>query len=178
MARRRGVALHERSSLTHINRRRGLPPHHRSIPSDPEMPMKILLPVDGSDYTKRTLAYIAAHDELLGAGHEFTVLTVVPAVPAHAARFLDRAMLDGYYVEEAEEVLRPVKRFAEQQGWKVRAVQLQGHAAETIAAFAESEKADLVVMGTHGHSSIGNVVLGSVANGVLARCKVPLLLIR
>ena len=39
--------------------------------------MKILLPVDGSDYTKRTLSYIAAHDELLGEGHEYTVLTVV-----------------------------------------------------------------------------------------------------
>jgi len=33
-------------------------------------------------------------------------------------------------------------------------------------------------MGTHGHSSLGNVILGSVASGVLARCKVPVLLIR
>jgi len=33
--------------------------------------MKILLPIDGSDYTKRMLSYIAAHDELLGSGHEY-----------------------------------------------------------------------------------------------------------
>jgi hypothetical protein len=39
--------------------------------------MKILLPVDGSDHTKRMLAYIAAHDELLGAAHEYTLVTVV-----------------------------------------------------------------------------------------------------
>jgi len=32
--------------------------------------MKILLPVDGSDHTKRMLSYIAAHDELLGAHHD------------------------------------------------------------------------------------------------------------
>jgi hypothetical protein len=35
-------------------------------PIHPETQMKILLPVDGSDYTKRMLSYIAAHDELLG----------------------------------------------------------------------------------------------------------------
>ena len=51
--------------------------------------MKILLPVDGSDYTKRMLSYIAAHDELLGAGHEYTALTAVSKIPGNAARFLD-----------------------------------------------------------------------------------------
>jgi nucleotide-binding universal stress UspA family protein len=33
-------------------------------------------------------------------------------------------------------------------------------------------------MGSHGQSALGNVVLGSVASGVLARCDVPVLLIR
>jgi nucleotide-binding universal stress UspA family protein len=33
-------------------------------------------------------------------------------------------------------------------------------------------------MGTHGRSSLGNVVLGSVASGVLARSRRPVLLIR
>ncbi len=37
--------------------------------------MKILLPVDGSDYTKRMLGFVAAHDELFGAGNELTVFT-------------------------------------------------------------------------------------------------------
>ena len=53
-----------------------------------------------------------------------------------------------------------------------------GPAAEEIAAIGEAEKVDLIVMGTHGHSSLGNVILGSVASGVLARCKLPVLLIR
>lgn len=34
--------------------------------------MKILIAVDGSDYTKRMLACIAAHDEWLGAAHRYT----------------------------------------------------------------------------------------------------------
>jgi nucleotide-binding universal stress UspA family protein len=140
--------------------------------------MKILLPVDGSDYTKRMLAHVAAHDELLGPGHEYTVFTAVAPIPAHAARFLDRSMLDLYYREQADEVLGSVKRFVDQKGWTVKVAHAVGHAADAIAAFAEAEKPDLIVMGTHGHSALGNMVLGSVASGVLARCRTPVLLVR
>ena len=140
--------------------------------------MKILLPVDGSDYTKRMLAYIAAHDELFGTEHDYTMLTVVAPIPANAARFLDRSVLDDHYREQAEQALRPVRKFAAQQGWKVRVIHVHGHAAEEIAALATAEKSDLIVMGAHGHSALGNLVLGSVATGVLARSRVPVLLIR
>ena len=140
--------------------------------------MKILLPVDGSDYTKRMLGYVAAHDELFGAAHEYTVFTAVAPIPTHAARFLDSQTLEAHYHEQAESVLRPVRKFADQQHWKLSVVHAHGHAAEAVAALAEELQPDLIVMGTHGHSALGNVVMGSVANGVLARCKVPVLLIR
>ena len=127
--------------------------------------MKILLPVDGSDYTKRMLGYVAAHDELFGPAHEYTVFTAVAPIPAHAARFLDGKMLSTYYDEQAESVLRPVRKFADQHQWKVSVVHVHGYAAEAIAALAEESHPDLIVMGTHGHSALGNVGLGSVANG-------------
>ena len=38
--------------------------------------MNILLAVDGSAYTKKMLAYLATHEDLLGASHSYTVLTV------------------------------------------------------------------------------------------------------
>jgi len=139
--------------------------------------MKILLAIDGSQVTKRMLGYVAAHDELFGPAHDYTVVNVVAPVPGYAARFLDQTILDDYYRQEAEQVFKPVRDFAEMQHWKLRLVHKHGHAAEVIAATAESEHCDLVVMGTHGHSSLGNVVLGSVATGVLARCKMPVLLI-
>ncbi len=139
--------------------------------------MKILLAIDGSLVTKRMLSYVAAHDELFGPSHDYTVVNVVAPVPGYAARFLDKKILDDYYREEAEQVFKPVRSFADLQHWKLRLVPLHGHAAEAIAATAENEHCDLVVMGTHGHSSLGNVVLGSVATGVLARSKKPVLLI-
>jgi nucleotide-binding universal stress UspA family protein len=51
-------------------------------------------------------------------------------------------------------------------------------AVEAILDEVERAGADLVVMGTHGRSGPGRWVYGSTAEGVLARCTVPLLLIR
>ena len=140
--------------------------------------MKILLPVDGSDYTKRMLSYLAAHDELLGASHDFHFLNAVVPVPSYATRFLEDGVLGTFYRDEAERVLKPVRAFADQHHWNYRATFVHGYAAMEIARAADVEKSDLIVMGSHGHGSLSSVVMGSVANAVLARCKVPVLLIR
>jgi nucleotide-binding universal stress UspA family protein len=140
--------------------------------------MKILLPVDGSEHTKHMLSYLAAHEELLGANHEYTAFTVVLAIPPHATHFVDRTTLAGYYDEQAAVVLKPVRAYSEQKHWHVTWAHAHGHAADEIVAFATVQKIDLIVMGAHGHSALGNVILGSVTTGVLARCKIPVLLIR
>jgi nucleotide-binding universal stress UspA family protein len=53
-----------------------------------------------------------------------------------------------------------------------------GHAPDVIAKLADKGKFDLVVMGSHGHSNLMNLVMGSVTNQVIARCKAPVLLVR
>ncbi len=140
--------------------------------------MKILLAVDGSAYTKKMLAYLATHDDLFTAGSDYTVLTVRPALPARAVSVAGRDLVDSYHLEEAERVLAPVSKFLLRHGidaktsWKVGAVGV------TIAKFAQSGKFDLVVMGSHGHSSLMNMVMGSAATQVLSQCEVPVLLVR
>ena len=140
--------------------------------------MKILLAVDGSAYTHRMLAHLAAHDELLGAGHQYTALTVVAPVPSRAAGFLSHDVLHGYYEGQAEQVLKPVRSFAAQQGWQIDCRHAVGHAADAISEFAEAGKFDLLVMGTHGHSALGSMVLGSTTSRVIAQSKLPVLLVR
>ena len=140
--------------------------------------MNILLPVDGSEHTQHMLSYLAAHDELLGRDHVFTALTVVPSIPLHASRFVDRKTLTEHYEEQAELVLGPVRSFCDQKNWRVQWAQAHGHAADEIVAYATDQKVDLIVMGTHGKSALSNMILGSVTTGVLARCKIPVLLIR
>ena len=140
--------------------------------------MKILVAVDGSPFTKRMLAYLTAHDEFPGRGHEYTVLHTVAPVPPRAAAVLDKTTLEAYYQDESDKVFKPIRTFLSKQGIDAKFVFKTGHAAETIATFAEKGKYDLLVMGSHGHGSLTNLVMGSVATKVLARCTTPVLLVR
>jgi nucleotide-binding universal stress UspA family protein len=140
--------------------------------------MKILVAVDGSPFTKRMLAYLTAHDEFPGRGHEYTVLHTVAPVPPRAAAVLEKATLDAYYQDESDKVFKPIRTFLSKQGIDAKFVFKTGHAAETIATVAEKGKYDLLVMGSHGHGSLTNLVMGSVATKVLARCTTPVLLVR
>lgn len=140
--------------------------------------MKILLAVDGSTYTKRMLAYVAAHDELLGSGNTFTLLTVVTSVPPQVTNFIDKATLQKYYEDEAEAVFKPVRAFAEQNHWKPTFLHQVGHTSDVIADTAKTGKFDLLIMGSHGHSTLGTLVLGSVTTRVMARCTTPVLIVR
>lgn len=140
--------------------------------------MKILVAVDGSSYTRRMLAYLAAHDEWMGPHHAYTVLTVVPAVPPRAAAVLPKDVLRSYYDDEAAKVFKPIRSFFAKQGLAAEFVAKTGHAAAAIAALADKGKYDLLVMGSHGHGSLGNLVLGSVVTKVLAHAGTPLLIVR
>ncbi|MEY2892284.1 MAG: hypothetical protein RJA98_2192 [Pseudomonadota bacterium] len=141
--------------------------------------MKILVAADGSAFTKHMLAYLAAHDEWLGAGrHEYTVVTSVPALPPRAAAVVDKDLIKGYYAEEADKVFKPIRTFFKRQGIAAEFVSKTGSAPEVIAKLAESGGFDLLMMGSHGHGSLTNLVMGSVATKVMAHCKTPVLLIR
>jgi nucleotide-binding universal stress UspA family protein len=140
--------------------------------------MKILIAADGSSYTKRMLAYLAAHDEWLGDRHDYTVLTVVMGVPSRAAAVLDKATLKAYYADEAARVFKPIRSFFARQGIEANYVAKVGHAADEIATLAEAGHYDLLAMGSHGHGNLASLVMGSVAARVMARCKTPLLLVR
>lgn len=140
--------------------------------------MKILLAVDGSKFTKKMLAYLTTHDALFAPTHEYTILTVRPALPARASAMVGKSAVEGYHTEEAEKVLAPVGKFLLRHGIDAKSSWKVGHAGETIAKFADSGKFDLVIMGSHGHGELMKMVMGSVATQVLAHCGVPVLLVR
>ena len=140
--------------------------------------MNIVLAADGSPYTKRMLAYVAAHDEWLGTHHRYVVVTAVPGIPPRAASFLDKDVVQGFYRDEAEKVFKPIRAFFKQRGIEAEFVSKVGPAADVIAKLVNGGSFDLVLMGSHGHGNVANVVMGSVATKVIATCKVPVLLVR
>ena len=140
--------------------------------------MKILIAVDGSPHTKSMLAYLAAHDEWLGPTHQYTVLHCAPKVHPRAAAVIDAPALKDYYVDESEKVLEPIRAFFSRHRLDVTFTAETGDAAEVIAEFADRGKFSLLMMGSHGHGALGNLVMGSVATKVLAACKAPVLIVR
>ncbi len=63
-------------------------------------------------------------------------------------------------------------------GLRARARYVVGSPGPTIAKVATAEGADLIVMGSHGHTAFKGLLFGSVTSAVLASCTTPLLIVR
>lgn len=140
--------------------------------------MKILLAVDGSSYTKKMLAYLATHEDIFSPDNAYTLLSVPTPLPPRARAAVGAEVANGYYADESAKVTEPVVKFLARHGIVPKVVHKVGQAGEQIAKVAAAGKFDLVMMGSHGHSALGNLVMGSVATQVLAHCSVPVLLVR
>jgi nucleotide-binding universal stress UspA family protein len=140
--------------------------------------MKILLAVDGSEYTRKMLDYVCTHRTLFDPSQDFTLFYAQAPLPPHARQHLASSVVHDYYKDEATKVLDPALARLTSDGLKAAHEWKVGPAGETIAAFAKEGKFDMVIMGTHGHGALTRLVMGSVTTQVLAHCGVPVLLIR
>jgi len=140
--------------------------------------MKILVPVDGSPFTKHMLAYLGAHQEMFGKADEYVLIHVQSPIPPRARAAVGQELVDKMHADETEAATKGVMAYFSQKGWNARLVTAIGIAGDEIAKLAESGKFDLVVMGTHGHGALASLFLGSTAQRVLHVCRTPVLLIR
>jgi nucleotide-binding universal stress UspA family protein len=140
--------------------------------------MKILVAVDGSQFTKKALAFLVNEQGLAGAPHKLHILHVQMTIPPRARSAVGREIVDEYQRQEAEKVLHPIRKFLDRHPVSYEANWLVGNPAIEIVKAAKAEKAHLIVMGTHGHGVIGRVLMGSVAQRVVSNCDVPVLLVR
>jgi nucleotide-binding universal stress UspA family protein len=78
-------------------------------------------------------------------------------------------------------VLAKAQAVAERQGVKAKVVMREtigGSAADAIVREAKKQRADLIVLGTHGRRGVRRMVLGSDAEQVVRTASVPVLLVR
>jgi nucleotide-binding universal stress UspA family protein len=140
--------------------------------------MKILLAADGSQYTKKALAFLVTHESLCGPDDELVVLNVQPPVPPRVKTMLGAGAVRDYHRDEALKVLEPIERFVKRHQLAYRASWVVGAPSVEVLAAVKKEKAHLIVMGTHGHGLLGRALMGSVAQRVVAGCDVPVLLVK
>jgi nucleotide-binding universal stress UspA family protein len=140
--------------------------------------MKILFAADGSKFTKKALAFLATHENLAGPGDELVVVHVQPPVPPRVKTMVGGVIVNDYYRDESKKVLDPIERFLKRHATPFRVQWVIGSPAEEVLRIAKKEKAQMIVMGTHGHGLLGRALMGSVAQRVVADCDVPVLLVR
>jgi nucleotide-binding universal stress UspA family protein len=135
---------------------------------------KIMVPMDGSKLAEAALSTacdLAARDEAT-----ISLLRAAEATPPPGA---DAVEAQATAVREAEEYLAAVVRRLADKGIKrVEPHVWYGPAATAIVEAASVQKADLIVMCTHGRSGLGRLVLGSVAESVLRGTTTPILIVR
>jgi nucleotide-binding universal stress UspA family protein len=141
--------------------------------------MKVLIAIDGSDSSLRATRYVLDHAEIFSAMPDITLINVHLPVPSPRARaWLGQDVLDQYYAEESEEALKAARVAVADKGRKANEITRIGNPAKEIADAATSIGCPMIVMGTHGRSGLGTLVMGSVATQVVARAKVPVLLVK
>lgn len=140
--------------------------------------MKVLLPVDGSPYTEKMLDYIGSLPEIFRFDHEYVLMTVVTPLLPQSAGMLRKEAVDEYYKETAEKVLQPAAANLSKKGLNCTTGFKIGYVSEALVEEASLGNYGLIVMGSHGHGALGNLVLGSVANAMLSKTTIPVLLIR
>lgn len=74
--------------------------------------------------------------------------------------------------------LEGAKKLLEKAGFNLTCELLVGHAEETIIRYQEENSIDLLLMGTHGHSRIRHLVIGSTTAQVLRKTAIPVLTFR
>ena len=143
---------------------------------------KILIPLDGSPLAEEVAPQAA--ELALRCGSQVTLLQVIPLRhPSAAPTDFGAAYVAEYdeeFLKQSEEEARAYLEWTAQpmreKGLKVECVTVRGFAAGEIIRCAKEGGVDLIAIATHGRSGIGRMVLGSVADEVLRRSSLPLLL--
>ena len=140
--------------------------------------MKILLPIDGSEYSKNAIDFVASRTTVLGNNPTIELLNIQVPLPARASRLVGREALDRYYEEEADKVFTSARKVLKRDNITVTEAYRIGAPDEMIAQEADKLPADLIVMGSRGLTALKGLIMGSVTTGVLARTQCPVLLLR
>lgn len=92
-------------------------------------------------------------------------------------------------IDEVDEIIGSGKKFfkdaherataeAQNKGINLSTKMLHGHIGESLVKYAGDNRVDLIVMGSHGRSIVGKLLLGSVSNYVIKHAKCPVMVIK
>lgn len=140
------------------------------------MYQSIVVPLDGSMFSEHALPIGAAITRRAGGALHLVRVQTAP-LAAEVARGFSKP--DARFWEEDRAYLRGVaNRLASVTGVSTSIEVLDGPVIDTLRAYAIDQRADLVIMTTHGRGPLSRFWLGSVADQLVPRLPMPVLLVR
>ena len=145
---------------------------------------KIIVPSDGSKTAKKAAAYAVDLAKQLKAS--IIILSVIEqhpliatTVPASETASHTIQPIEYYLKKSAEQDTGEIKELCDKKGVAAKISIKTGHPVKEIVKEAKRSKADIIVMGSHGRSSLSAAVLGSVSYGVIHHdTSIPILIVR
>ena len=142
---------------------------------------RIVCPTDFSATSSRAVDYAATMADSFDA--ELVLLHVIPTMDYPLRSFGMSSSLHHIQEELEKRAMQSLenraKKLAESlPDVKVRLVLRSGEAHEATMECAKEEGADMIVMGTHGHTGITHALLGSTAEKVVRLSSCPVLTVR
>jgi len=139
--------------------------------------MKILAAIDFSPVTEQVLATLTRMAATLHT--QVWLVYVTPPDPAFVGYSAGPDVVRDQVAVEHHASHQQLQQLAERlrkAGVETTALLLQGSTVVTIIAEAARLPADLIVLGSHGHGAVYNMLVGSVAEGIVRASKMPVLL--
>ncbi|MDX1450684.1 MAG: universal stress protein, partial [Acidimicrobiia bacterium] len=135
------------------------------------MPKRIVVPLDRSDFAESALPYALG---LLDAGGSLALVSAIDPMIDPMGGIPNLEMI----LEESAQSYLTETQSRLPDGAQTTTHVVTGSPVLSIKHFSEGCGADLIVLSTHGRGPLSRVWLGSVADGLLRRTSIPVLLIR
>jgi nucleotide-binding universal stress UspA family protein len=141
---------------------------------------RILVPIDFSECSQAALEYASRLASDAGARlyvvHVDELLDVaIPAIPPIEGGYIYESLWDERR-QEVRDRLAKIVPPAPDVKYEYRC--LMGSPTYEILKFAERQRIDLIVIGSHGRTGVFRLVTGSVAEGVMRGAKCPVLVVK
>ena len=135
--------------------------------------MKILLPTDFSDNSYNAISYAM---ELMGAGHEWTLLHCyhTPHAGARISMKINDILAEQSKSELAQFEQR-VKAGSDPIKYPIKTMSEHGEVIQVVDMLAKREGYEFIAMGTTGASGLKEVLFGSIASKVIEHSRLPVL---
>ncbi|MBY0499706.1 MAG: universal stress protein [Nitrosomonas sp.] len=140
--------------------------------------LKILLPVDGSDNSDKTVSEFIRLLEWYKEKPELHLLNVQYPLDGNVSLFINQSDITQYHHEEGLKSLQSARDLLNQAGIPHQHHITIGNPAEMIVRFAVEKQYDQIVMGPRGKGGIQGMLLGSVTNKVMQLSNLPVLLVK